>query len=270
MTKILTLLFVLITVSVYSQSIEGLVINEGKDTPVEFVNIGLSGKNIGTVSDESGKFSLFIDSQFDNDSLLFSKIGFQHFQVKVSDFRSMSEKVILLKEKTYDLSEVVIKPIKVREELLGITTKNTSIQAGFKDNLLGYECGVLMKVKKPAFIKRVNLNVANCTYDTVFYRLNIYKVVGSKEFENILTEPIYVEMTKEQIGDQLTLDLRSRNIVVDGDFLVTLEHVKDLGPGTYNFCAALLGKTYFRKTSQGEWGSIPIGISISVVADVER
>ena len=57
--------------------------------------------------------------------------------------------------------------------------------------------------------------------------------------------------------------------MVEGDFLVTLEHVKDLGPGYLYFCAGLSKITYYRKTSHGKWKTVPIGVIISVVADVE-
>jgi hypothetical protein len=77
-------------------------------------------------------------------------------------------------------------------------------------------------------------------------------------------------MPKELVKDEIQIDLQPKNIVLEGDFLVTLEHVKDLGDGYLNFCAGLTDKTFFRKTSQGKWESVPFGISISVIADVEK
>jgi len=90
------------------------------------------------------------------------------------------------------------------------------------------------------------------------------------DFENILREPIYLKMPKESVKDEIQIDLQSKNIVVDGDFLITLEHVKDLGNGYLYFCAGLTDRTYYRKTSQGKWETAPVGISISVIADVEK
>ncbi len=54
------------------------------------------------------------------------------------------------------------------------------------------------------------------------------------DFENILREAIYITMPKELVKDEIQIDLQERNIIVDGDFLVTLEHVKDLGDGYLN------------------------------------
>jgi hypothetical protein len=252
------------------QEIAGIVLNSGNKQPIEFVNIGIACKNVGTVSDAKGRFKLFINPQFENDSILFSVIGYEPQLVKISELSSKSDNRIFLKEKSYELSEIIIKPKKFKQQILGVTTRFKKMSAGFKDNLLGYECGILMKVKKTAILKQVNINISSCSYDTVFYRLNIYRVSKEKKFENILKEPIYIKMPKEKIKDEIHIDLRSNNILLDGNFLITLEHIKDLGEGHLFFCAALAKKTYFRKTSQGKWETVPIGISISVIADVEK
>jgi len=77
-------------------------------------------------------------------------------------------------------------------------------------------------------------------------------------------------MPKESVKKGISIDLQSKNIVVEGDFLITLEHVRNLGNGYLYFCAGLTNKTYYRKTSQGKWETVPIGISVSVIADVEK
>lgn len=67
-------------------------------------------------------------------------------------------------------------------------------------------------------------------------------------------------------------DLQGRfSLLVDAAYDdETIEHVKDLGEGFLHFCAGLTHKTYYRKTSQGVWQTAPVGISISVIADVEK
>jgi hypothetical protein len=252
------------------QTITGTLINAESRQPVEFANIGIAGKNTGTVSDHQGKFSLTVDDKFDNDTILFSIIGFKTRHIAVADLRKQNDYTVLLEEKIYELSEVVVKPKVFKPRTLGVTSRFKGVSAGFKDNLLGYELGIRVSIKKTAFLKAVNINIARCTYDTIFYRMNIYKVHGDMDFENILQEPIYIQMTKESVKDQIQIDLQSKNIVVDGDFLITLEHVKNLGNGTLYFCARFPNKTYFRKTSHGNWETAPIGISMSVIADVEK
>ena len=267
----LTVLVLIINCHVlFGQGISGIVINKKNKSAVEYVNIGIPGKGIGTVYDNNGKFDLAIDPQFDNDTLLFSCVGYMPFSVKISDLRYPVNKNIALQERVYELSSVTIRPKNYKQKTLGVTAKSKKFSAGFKDNLLGYECGVLIKVRKSATIKRVNINISDCTFDSIFYRVNIYKVTGKMKFENILNTPIYLFLAKEKVSDEIHVDLQSRNIEVDGDFLVTLEHVKDLGEGHLYFCVGLMDKTYYRKTSQGEWKTVPVGVSISVDADVEK
>jgi hypothetical protein len=270
MTRLSILALLLICNSTIGQKISGIVSNENSKTPVKYVNIGIAGKNIGTVCNFEGKYSLTADSQYDNDILLFSSIGYMPFSIKIADLRKKENQNVSMKEMAYELGEVIIRPKIFKQQTLGVTSHYKCVSAGFKDNLFGYELGVLMKVKKTAFLKSVNINIASCTFDSIFYRLNIYKVAGDMRFENILNEPIFIQMSKEEVKEEIHIDLLPQNIVVDGDFLVTLEHIKDLGEGYLYFCAGITDKTYYRKTSQGQWETGPVGISISVDAEVEK
>lgn len=253
------------------QSVSGIVIHEETGKPVEFVNIGIAGKDIGTVSDLNGVFSLVLDPQFDKDTLLFSCIGYYPTAISIAAFKKNTTKNVFLKEQKYDLVEVVVKPKNVKERILGERTSAKMVSAGFEKNLLGYEIGTIMRVKKPAFVKEVKINIADCSYDTIYYRLNIYKLKGEVDFENVLQEPIYINISKEMIKESIEIDLRAYNIIIDSDFLVSVEQVKHLGDGYLHFCARLFSEnSYFRETSQGSWHKCPARVAISVVADVEK
>jgi CarboxypepD_reg-like domain len=269
-TIVLVALSVVYCTALIAQTIHGVVYQSGSEKPVEYANVGISGKNVGTVTDASGRFSLDIAPEFDSEVLLISLLGYTPLQVKVAELRRNTVNTLYLEEKAIALKEVVIKPRKVKERVMGVTTQSKAIMAGFKDNLLGYEAGILMKVKKSAVIKMVKIHIAQCSYETIFFRLNVYEVDGKKSYTNILREPIYLDIQASAIKDEIQIDLSDKNIVVEGDFLVTLEHVKDLGPGLLHFCSTLSTKTYYRKTSQGQWLTVPIGVGISVVADVEQ
>jgi len=268
--KIFIVFIISLNYSVYGQNYTGMIINERDQNPVEFVNIGVVGRNIGTISDENGKYSLLIDKKFENDTLKFSCIGFESFSIIVSNFIKLANKNIFLKEKIYELKEVIVSPKKFKEKILGYTSRSKAIRGGFKENKLGYECGVFLKIKKSAVINKLNFNVLDCSYDTLFYRINFYRVAGKMEFENILTKPIYFKIPKDKIKDKISIDLTSENIRVNGNCLVTIEHIKDLGNGYLWFSGSFPGRTYYRKTSQGNWESVPFGISINVEAKIEE
>lgn len=58
--------------------ITGVVKNQNTKNPIEYVSIGIKGKNVGTVSTEKGNFEMNIGNEFMGDSLLFSCIGYSH------------------------------------------------------------------------------------------------------------------------------------------------------------------------------------------------
>lgn len=258
-----------VQLTLLAQPISGTVISAADKQPISYVNIGIPGKGVGTVSDKKGQFQFVIGESYNADSVQFSMVGYESRVVSVAQLRTMVRPSIELKEKVIELSELVIRPRDYKTKTLGVKTKVKKLSAGFEDNLLGYECGI-MKIKKTALLRQVNINIASCSYDTLFDRLNVYQKQGNMDFENILQEPIYLTMAREEVDDEIQIDLQAQDILVEGDFLVTLEHIKDLGEGHLLFSASLVNKTYYRKTSQGAWETAPFGVSISVVADVER
>lgn len=261
---------VISSANLMAQVHSGFITCKQTGQPVEYANIGIVGKNVGTVSNDKGYYSLQIDEKYSNDSLLFTCIGYKPYSIKVSEFRKLQNHSISLDEKVTEIQTVVVLPKKYVLKKLGVTTRNKSFSAGFENNQLGYEMGIMMKVKKNAFIQKVNLNINQCTYDSLLYRLNIYKVNGEMDFENILTKPIYIKLPKRELNKTVTIDLTSYNIKVQGNFLVALEHIKDMGLGILHFSCSLTQRTYYRKTSQGAWDTAPIGVSISVDAKVEK
>ncbi len=268
---IIITLFIIQGYEISGQSISGIVVDEKDKLPVAYVNIGVAGKNIGTVSDVAGRYELQIDEKNDDDTLLFTCIGYMPYSIKISALRNETGKNIVLEKNYYQLDEVLINPKIFEQKTLGVITRSRKLSVIPQKPLLGKEYGILMKVKKSAVIKKVNINVLRCSYDTVFYRINIYKVLGELRFENVLRDPVYINLSKYQVKDKISIDLQSYNIVVDGDFLVSLEHVKDLGPGNIEFCGSFTEKTYFKETSHGQWQKNRFGgISISVDADVEK
>ncbi len=269
--KLFIILFLLqSSVLLLGQQISGTVFEKNSDAPVEFVNIGIVGKNVGTVSDQNGEYALQIDPQYYNDTLIFSCIGYHSYFVRVSDFIHLNNGNVNLEKKEYELAEVVVRPKRIKEKTLGITIKSKLAVGCFADSIKRREVGILMKNKNKVFLKEINLNVAICTYDSIFYRINIYKASKDMLFENILTNPIYISSSKEEVKDKITIDLRHLYLELNGDFLVTFETVKNLGTGHLCFPASLLHKTYVRRESQGVWETVPAGISISALVDVER
>lgn len=258
-----------IAIEVFPQTITGVVADKNTQQPIAYANIGVIGKRVGTVSNENGQFNLPLSSALKNDTLKISYIGYKSFSSSIQTQLSTSKDTIFLSKTIINLQEVVVKAKNWKLKTFGISASLGMASLGFEGDALGFEGGVLMKNKHKAHLQNVKLHFTS-TYDTLFYRINIYKQIGKKNFEHILTEPIYFELSKEDLTTPVVIDLVDYNLVVEGKFLVTMEIVKDLGEGGLFFNAALLRKTYVRETSQDDWISLPLGISISVDALVEK
>ncbi|WP_395052687.1 carboxypeptidase-like regulatory domain-containing protein [Flavobacterium sp.] len=91
--------FLLFTLSLSAQ-IKGVVKDSISGAPIPYVNIWVQDENIGTTSDEKGKFS--VNTQ-ENKNLIFSALGF-----KKKKFKSTKNIEIKLQHEDYMLEEVVI------------------------------------------------------------------------------------------------------------------------------------------------------------------
>ena len=239
---------------IFSQSQKGKVFSRETNSGLGFVNIGIIGKNIGTVSDESGNFTITIGDAYDIDTLRFSMIGYESKSFLVGYFKEKSTKDVYLDPISYKLQEVKVVYFKPREIRLGTPVFSNDLRSGFAYNDLGSELGINLHIKRPVKLKDLNLNVATCTYDSVTFRLNIYETFNQIEYKNILTKPVYISFTKDKINKVVTLDLKEYSIIIEGDVLIALELYRDLGEGRLLFRTTYFtGTTYHKKSTEGKW-----------------
>ena len=254
----LSFLLLFIPAVAFGQTYKGKVLSGETKSGIGFVNIGIIGKNVGTVADKLGYFSIVLDDIYNNDSIRFSMIGYESKSYLVRYFRENSIKTVYLNPKSYYLTEVKIFYHRTKEIMLGTPVTSDALKSGFEDNTLGSELGIMVDTKGQVKLEDINLNVSTCTYDSVTYRLNIYKTVDNVEYKNILTEPIYISFTKDEIRNVITYDLRKYSILIEGDVLITLELYKDLGEGRLLFYTQFFtGLTWHKKTSEGRWTKAP-------------
>ncbi|HEX7493420.1 MAG TPA: carboxypeptidase-like regulatory domain-containing protein [Bacteroidales bacterium] len=249
---------------VFCQLFEGrVIVHEDNNSGVAYVNVGIIGKNVGTVTDQSGNFSIYLDKIYDKDSIRFSMIGYESRSFLVRAFKDNAIKTIYLGPKSYSLTEVKITYHKAREVSLGTPVISEALKSGFAENNLGSELGIKLKTRGKVKLEDINLNVSTCTYDSVTYRLNIYQTIDEIEYKNILTQPIYISFSKDKIDKPITLSLGKYSIIVEGDILVTLELYKDLGQGRLLFYTQYFTSfTYHKKTSEGKWTKAPGAIGM--------
>ncbi len=249
--------------------LEGQVVSIKNSGPLSYVNIGIADKNIGTVSDADGQFKLQLNEKHLEDTVSFSFIGYESLQIPVQVLLELRIPVVMT-PKTFQLQEIVVKNRRYKERFFGYFTEGKVAQAGFSENVLGKECGVVMVTKKPTLLEEVQINFGSCTYDSVFFRLNFYQITAQDSYDPLLKDPQYYAFSKAELLQTVAIDVRDLNLEVQGKFMVSVEYYRDLGPGELFFKSKLNGSSLIRATSQGKWVRVPLGISLGVFGQVER
>ena len=269
----LTLISCVMFLALNAQSIDiqGFLMDAKTQKPVQYANIGIMEKNIGTVTDENGRFVLAVPDSLTKHDLTFSRIGYQKKTVAVNSFGKHADTLLLVPE-IYELQEVTVSVGKMRERKVG-HAGNKMVQ--FQDNAshLGYEFGTMLKLskKKPSLLKDFNFQAVTFgNIDYALMRVNIYQVDG-EEFTNVLKENIYVTLTDNESEYEKCVNLLPYNIVVQGEIAVTLELVKvhykaepqkveqetdGYGPDGIGYAGTFLNNMCGRDASQGAWEKI--------------
>jgi hypothetical protein len=177
--------------------------------------------------------------------------------------------VVALEESATQLNSVVVSAKQRKIRILGNTTESKKFSGGFGSKDLGSQIGIRVRVgKKEVFLDKFNFFIAYNTFDSLTFRVNVYKMEDGKPTENLLHDNVIIRLGKET-GEQ-SVDLSKYNIVADDDFLIALEWLEKSGPpnGIFNISASLFSSsTYIRKTSQAGWAiKKGIGLGLNVTA----
>jgi hypothetical protein len=254
--------------------------------PIRYVNIGIVGKNIGTVSDSLGNFQLELTNALDTDTLRISIIAYRMKNYRIGDLRTSEfPNIILLDEKVVQLNEVVISNKKREPIQLGLKKKygypiplykGAQTKIAFPQKGSRHEIGTRFANSKTMSLDSIQLNFAECNVEDLNLRLNVYTIKGDSS-EHMLSQSIYIALSKKEALNFPIINLTSHNIKIASDFLVTIENYKQLKDGALYFLANFKSKgkpfpTYYRHSSQSNWVKLKtkksktIGISILAFA----
>lgn len=255
----------------YAQTLTGRVLEADTKKPISYVNIGILGKNTGTVSDSLGNFSITYKDANKNDTLKFSCIGFESRILKPTDLIGKSHNEISMEKIIYTLKEVVVKPLSKREiKVLGKTGYSKFMGLGSKCTRPGASIGVLLKNKGPLRIQKVNLICSSDCKDEVLFRINLSDGETDRPDNSLLKKPIIFKYRFKK-GNNF-FDLTEYNIEASKDFYLSYELIS-LPKGSYGpqFGVSFLGpKCYWRTTSQATWDQLPKNFCISFSATVRK
>ncbi len=273
MKKILILVLLLTFDFIYSQSImiDGIVkINQNQR--LEYVNIGVKEKNIGTISNENGKFSITLDKSFLNDSLTFSYVGYKNLTIKIGDIKSSNQKDFVLEEQPTELKEVFISTRKRKIRKLG-TNSYVSMVAGYvwsRENIENrdiIEHAKILNIKKPSRILNLNMNLFNVFADSATFRANFYTIkenLPNKRIQNII-------LSKKIKQGWNKFDLSEYDLKFDKPIFITFEYIpkSKTEREPFRISGQFLGKSIKRTSSLGTW-DLNKGLSMAMYVEIEQ
>lgn len=238
--------------------LSGRIIDGENGAPLAYVNIGILGAGIGTVSDMDGRFS-FRASEGRTGTVKLSLLSYESKTFSVAELRNRLREgaSISLQPKAIDLTEIVVVPKFTKTKVIGNPAKAAKLTDGFQGDELGREGGIIIDLPKrlqPAQVLKFRVHIARSTYDELKFRLNFYSVKNKIPYKPLPQESIIV--TTDIKSGVLEVDLEDYNIMVNDDFAVTLEWIEDFGAGQLRFSFRRFGpRCVFRYASQDNWES---------------
>ena len=253
LTKLLVIVFIVCSTATLGQALEGKVVDANSGQLLVYVNVGVVGTSIGTITNSQGKFSLDIGKQPLSSILRLSMIGYQSQEFVVSDL--LNEAIIELVETPILLDVVTVKPKKFVKKRVGTKSTSKLTVTGWSGVGKGYENGIKIKVKNSVYLETLYFYIATNDFDSVLLRLHIKKIVNDIPAEEMLTENILIPVSIK--SGWVNVDLKKCNLSYSQNFALTLEWLEAWGgnemPNLLLSMSIFKGNIYSKVASEAEW-----------------
>ncbi len=221
-----TLVFSLISSSLFGQVTQGKLIDSRDARPLAYVNVGVVNVSRGTISNIKGEFELRCNDLPEDAEVRFSMIGYESQTFKIRELLTEFNTIKLVK-KAIELEELTVQWNGSTRQLGATKISKTGGVCGWggTDFGRGHELGLLLNVgSKTAKIENLNLRVYKQSFDTIVFRLHIRSLENGLPAEELLTENIY--LTVSEYSGWQKIDLSAYNILISGDVVLSLEWIR--------------------------------------------
>lgn len=250
---------------VFSQekTIKGIVTDSLKN-PIQYVNVGVLNKPLGTLTNASGEFILNVDSSMNLDTLKISCLGYKSKEMKVESLINNKSKIqISLANYIEKLDEVVITSGKLKMYNEGKEKTKTSASVIFANpnyvnQNLGSEIGrkFSLGTKKPSILTHFKFFIRENNFELVKFRINIYSINNNRPVKKLFGSNIIVDVNNKGKG-WVNVDLTKYDIKTQEDIIVTVEWLEGSKDGSrlnLPIIIPSLGSThYYKFGSQAKW-----------------
>jgi len=194
----------------------GKVVDAKTKQPIPFANIGILEKNIGTLSDPDGSFQLIVPRTLENDSIIFSSIGYVRRKIGLA--RSHGDEITVeLSASGQLLKEVTVTEKKIRSKVARLGWM------GGKDGVLPFDTiqgggAVALLLESPSTpfqVEKLQVRLMYNSKKELALRLHFFSFDSIRQSpdEELLTHEVILNETK-RFG-WLRFDLSRENILLN-------------------------------------------------------
>lgn len=212
--SILFCLFIPVLSLGQNTEIKGQIIDSKTLERLSYCTLEVPQLQSGTLSDRNGEFTLVLPAGSFKDSVYISSMGFETSVLTIAELLNSGNNTIRLRQKTYQLPEVTIKPKDIIEKRIGITDKrNIKYTVG---NIFGGMIGIHIKnnTNSTGFLTSVSFFICKEGKPKTPFRIRIlsYDTINNCPGEDLLNENLIVINTNTKAG-WFEVDMSKYNIV---------------------------------------------------------
>lgn len=255
------------SIDIEGVKIQGKVVSQNEG--LSYVSLGIIGKNVGTISDTKGDFSLAVLEENLEDTLTISMIGYEKKQIPIKKLLQEKDLIINLNNDGIVLDEVEVPEDRLGEKIT-LGQKEVSDTYGFiYGEGAGAEIGRIINPKrKKVFLNTVAVNIGNLKKTGFTLLLNIYAIdpLTKLPSKSLLKEQVVI--TSSLPKGWLEVNMNKHHIIFDKPVLVAFQWVDEdvknpminlKGPKRYSFS---------RHTALGKWQHEGGGFNYTIKAEV--
>ena len=202
-------------------TVKGKIINE-KGEAVEYVQVGVPERNIGTISTVDGRFEIAVPC----DTLEFFHVSYQPASYSVTG--PADDVLIVLQEQ--ELPPAVFIGGNTMEKYL--MRPGTKVMGGASaislrsEQGMGRELGSVAEAKKPFLVKDILLSVRSNHIPGCIASINIYRIEGKNEsFVNVLNKPIYFDVAVSTSRQDFDIQPEETILLEPGKYFISFQIV---------------------------------------------